>query len=260
MPYSPPYKPEEDAFLREHYVKHGAAWCAERLPGRTPNSVYGRTYALKITRPRDKAKIESSPLIDAMIRAAYLGPRPTGFITKLAKQVARPDWWVSRRAANLGLEAARDPRPWSDAEVDFVQARSLVPAHLISRQMTRRGWRRTAAAIANLRTSGRLDRIDSQHFTAAGLAEAMGVDGATVVKWIRNGWLEAKPRGLARPASQGGDGWIIHERAVVAFAVKHPTRISLSKIEPNKVWFIDLMARYARTIGATGRQQMSAAA
>ncbi|TFZ55569.1 hypothetical protein E4V01_21850 [Methylorubrum sp. Q1] len=260
MPYSPPYKPEEDAFLREHYVKRGAAWRAERLPGRTVNSVYGRTYNLKITRSRDKAKIESSPLIDAMIRSAYLGSRPTGFITKLAKQVARPEWWVSRQAANLGLEAARNPRPWTDAEIAFVQARGMLPAHLISRQMARRGWRRTAAAIANMRTSGRMDRLDSQHFSAFALAEVMGVDGATVMKWIRNGWLEAKPRGQARTEAQRGDGWIIHERAVVAFAVKHPTRISLSKLEPNKVWFLDLMARYARTVGATGRQQMSAAA
>lgn len=252
-----PYSADEDAFLREHYVEHGGAWCAARLPGRTTQSVYARAAVLRLIRGRNKDKIASTPLIDAMIRAAYLGPRPTGFIKQLARRVARPDWWVSRQAANLGLKAAREQNPWSDEEIAFVEARNLVPAHLISQQMARRGWKRTAAAIAWMRNSGRMARIDSEHFSAAALADAMGVDNATVVKWIRSGWLDAKPRGQARTESQGGDTWIIHERAVVAFVIRHPTRVSLAKLEPNKVWFFDLMARYARTVSATGRQDGS---
>lgn len=260
MPYHSPYNTDEDAFLQKHYVRHGGAWCAERLPGRTPASVCSRASVLKLVRGLRKEKIETSPLIDGMIRAAYLGSRPRGFIKALAKRVDRPEWWVSRQAANLGLEAAREQKPWSDDEIAFVEARNLLPAHLIARQMERRGWKRSTAAVAHMRSTGRVTRIDSEHFSASGLAKVMGVDDNTVMKWIRAGWLKAKPRGQSSSDAQPWDGWIIHERAIVAFAVQHPTRISLARLEPEKVWFIDLMARYARPVGATGRQQPRAAA
>ena len=44
------FSQEEDAFLRENYAEHGAAWCAAQLRGRTEGSVRNRAKRLSLTR------------------------------------------------------------------------------------------------------------------------------------------------------------------------------------------------------------------
>ncbi|HET7675400.1 MAG TPA: hypothetical protein VFL54_07750 [Gammaproteobacteria bacterium] len=40
---------KEDAYLRRHYGRHGAEWCAERLPGHSMASIYRRASTLGLT-------------------------------------------------------------------------------------------------------------------------------------------------------------------------------------------------------------------
>jgi hypothetical protein len=131
----------------------------------------------------------------------------------------------------------------------------LVTASSISRQMRRRGWHRSPSAVAYMRSTGRVEMVDPHQFTAAGLAAAMGVTTTIVTGWITKGLLLASRRGTARTEAQHGDGYVIHERAVAQFVVQHPGSISLAKLEPNKVWFIDLMARCAAPASTSGRQK-----
>ncbi|WP_066923115.1 hypothetical protein [Methylobacterium sp. CCH5-D2] len=250
----PDYQASEDDLIRAHYPRRGAQWCSDRLPGRTVNSVYGRARALGVATAREVVRITTTPLIDAMIQAAYRGARPRGFVGALARRTARPDWWIPRRAAELGLTPSRDQRTWSQEEQDYADAHPLDAPAVLAKKMRAHGWHRTPGAIAWRRAHGQVERFDSERFTAAGLAEVMGVDPKIVVGWIRNGWLAARTRWQPTKDSPGREGFIIHERDVARFIVAHPTRVSLAKLEPNKVWLIDLLARHARPATTTGRQ------
>ena len=87
---------------------------------------------------------------------------------------------------------------------------------------------------------------------------AMGVSTATITGWIGKGMLRASRRGWNRTEAQHGDGYTIHERDVAAFIVQNTAHVSLAKMEPNKFWLIDLLARCAAPASATGRQKRDA--
>lgn len=255
----PAFREEEDAFLQKNYRKHGAPWCAEKLEGRTLGSVRKRAQYLGITRGADVSP-PTNDMIDQIIRRAYTGERKTGFVSRCALQVGRTRDWVQKRAMVLGLSTTADTRPWTTEEIEFASARPLVPPHELSKQMRRKGWSRTPRAIAHMRTEGRVDRVDAERFTAQGLADIMGVSVSVVTGWIKRDLLKAERRGTTRTEAQRGDGYVIHESDVAAFMLRHSIYVSLPKLEPNKVWFFDLMSRYARPVSATGRQQSRAAA
>lgn len=239
------WKCTDIAFLREHYATKGAAWCAERLPGRTVVSINSRARKAGLAQSRMAQAIRSTPQIDAVITRGYQGNRPHGFVGALAKSIERPTWWVSGRAADLGLIAPPSATRWTQDEKDFVEARPLTSAGTLAKMMRKRGWKRAPSAIAWMRSHGIIARDDPAIFTAADLARAMGVDTSIVTKWVKAGWLHATPRGTNRTDAQGGDTYIIHERDVARFVVEHVGRVNLAKIEPNKAWFVDLMARCA---------------
>lgn len=255
----PTYTEQDDAFLQQNYRRRGAKWCAEKL-GRSADGVGCRAKRLGLARKREEIARPSTDLIDAVIRRYYTGARPWGFVQDCARQVGKEAHWVSRRAVDLGLVQARDQRPWTQAELDFVSARPLIALRDLSRRMARKGWHRTPAALAYIRKTGQVETIDSAQFTAAGLAEAMGTTTTTVMGWVKRDLLKAGRRGWDRSEAQRGDGYIIHEADVAAFVMQYPAHISLAKLEPNKFWFLDLLARYARSVGATGRQAMKVAA
>ncbi|GAN49677.1 hypothetical protein ACXR8U_13905 [Methylobacterium radiotolerans] len=254
----PDYRQEEDDFLRAHYVKRGARWCAERMPGRSVHSLTKRVRVIGVARKDVFEKAPTSDWIDAQIRRAYTGERPTGFVTACAKAVGRSRYWVAKRALELGLIKSRDQRPWSDAELEYASKWPLISPVELSRRMRRLGYHRTPGAIAYMRTEGKIATTDDAQFTAAGLAEAMGVMTATVTGWVNKGLLRASRRGWNRTSAQNGDGYIIHERDVAAFIVQHTAYISLAKLEPNKFWLVDLLVRCGAPATATGRQKRSA--
>ena len=256
----PAYTEQDDAFLRQNYARRGAKWCAARLPGRSADGIYCRAKRMGLSRKKADYVRPSTDLIDAVIRRYYTGERKRGFVKACARQVGRCPAWVSDRAADLGLVQSRDNRPWTQAELDFISQHPLVAIRSLSRQMARRGWKRTPSAIVYIRRTGRVETIDPSRFTAAGLGEAMGVTTNVVMGWIKRSLLVATRRGWDRAEAQKGDGYVIHERDVAAFVLRYPAHVNLAKIEPNKFWFLDLLARHARTLGATGRQAMKEAA
>lgn len=247
----PAFRPDEDAFITEHYRKRGSRFCAEHLPGRTAVSVTSRAKRIGAARPFEDLKRPTNDIIDAAIRRAYTGERPVGFVSRCAKSVGRTRTWVAKRALELGLIQSRDHRAWSEEEIEYAARYPLVSPVDLSKRMRRRGWERTPSAIVHQRTVGRISSDEGGFFTAAGLAEVMGVRTGKVTAWIKDGLLKASRRGSARTDAQNGDGYVIHERDVAAFILRYPAHISLTRIEPNKFWFLDLLARYAKKVSVT---------
>lgn len=244
----------EERVLRANYATQGLEGCLSLLPGRTAASIYGRAGKLGLTGPQRapydfrRQRWTPSDAIDAVIRRLYPTCTKKLDVTRLAKTVGRPRWWVSKRAVALGLVAPRFKTPdWSAEELVIVLEKPWLGLRAIQRRLAARGYRRSETAIKVRLTREGADRQDPHHFSACGLAKLMGVDSKVVTGWIAKGWLAAKRRGTDRVATQGGDSWWIHTRAIRSFIVGNAAAIDIRKVD--KFWFIDLLASRAPPAG-----------
>lgn len=237
----------EEKLLREHYPQGGVAACLTELPGRSAMAIYNHAASLDLRAPTTQKRDyrrqhwKSSEHIDAAIRRVYQRTPTKGDVDTLALAVSRPRWWVSRRAAKLGLVTPRFKEPaWTDDERDIVRANFHRSPRSIQRMLARTGFRRTETAIMVMGKRLGASREDPLHVTASGLATLMGVDPKVVTRWIGQGWLKARRRGTDRTSTQGGDQHWIHLRDVRAFIIDNAAAVDIRKVD--KFWFIDLVA------------------
>lgn len=240
----------EIAVLREHYPKVGVPGCLSLLPGRSASSIYQRAHIEKLDAPVTEARIQkgvsrqhwaNSPGIDAVIRDRIPKCTQKRDLIKLAESLGRPRWWVSKRAAVLGLIAPRFREPrWSDEEINLIREQAHHAPNTLRLALKRAGFTRTTTAIVlKLKRTGST-REDPDHFTAQGLSELMGIDRKTVGTWCERGQLAARRRGTERTPQQGGDQWWIHRRDVRRFIIENAAVVDIRKVD--KFWFIDLLA------------------
>ncbi len=237
----------EEKLLREHYPRGGVEACLVHLPGRSASAIYNHAAGLDLAAPATakadfcRQRWSSSDHIDAVIRRAYQRVPSRGDINRLATAVGRPAWWVTRRAAKLGLVTPRFKEPaWTDEERDIVRENFHRAPRTIQRMLQRAGYKRTETAITVMGKRLGATREDPHHLTATGLATLMGVDAKTVSSWIARGLLRARRRGTDRTDAQGGDQHWIHLRDVRAFIVDNAAIVDIRKVD--KFWFIDLVA------------------
>lgn len=232
--------------VEQLYPTGGLPACIAALPNRTAAAIYQKAALLGLPRegrkPRERRGWATDRHIDDAIRRVYQAAPSNDAVNALARRVMRPRWWVSKRARELGLVAPRFRQPaWTPAEDDILgQLAHRHPAS-IRRALVRAGHPpRTETAIVVRRKRLGCSTEDPDHHTAGGLAVLMGVDPSTVAGWIERGLLQARRRGTARTAAQGGDQWWIHRRAVRQFVVDNAAVVDLRKVD--KFWFIDLLA------------------
>lgn len=241
----------ELAIMRRVYPTQGVAGAMAALPGRSAGAIYQRAGIMALRAPATIARWQAgqtvrhrwagSEHIDAVIRRRYPGCIKRLDVARLAQSLNRPRWWVSKRAAALGLVAPRFKEPdWSAAELEIVHTGAHLQPAVLRRRLAKAGYRRTETAIiVKLKRIG-ADRTDPNNTTAHALSRLMGVDGHTVTDWIAKGWLPAKPRGTDRVAAQGGDQWWISYAAVRTFIITHTTHVDIRKVD--KFWFVELLA------------------
>lgn len=233
----------EEKLLRLHYAAGGLPACIEPLPGRTATAIYQRARTLGVAAPSTLAgesprqRYAKSEAIDDVIRRLYPGATSKGDVQRLAETVNRPSWWVSKRAAAMGLTMCRfRALPWTAEGDQILREHSRLGLRALWRKLQKVGAGRTEAAIGVRLKRMRLSRApDTEDFTARGLGEVMGVDAKTVLRWIEKGWL----RGKEYPG-----GWRLKPRDVRAFIMENAAAIDIRKVE--KEWFIDLLAGGAR--------------
>lgn len=235
----------EERILREHFPAGGSAACRPLLPRRSDGAIYQHAQKLGLKAPAgefSRQRWAPSEQIDALIRRTYQGEPRKGIVADCARIVGRPRWWVSKRAADLGLVAPRFKEPaWSEVEVEILMARPHLHPRTLARRLAKAGYSRTQTAIVvKLKRLGVTRADDSDHMTATGLAKLMGVDVKVVTRWIASGWLKARRRGTERTEAQGGDQWWVHRRDVRHFVVDNAAAVDLRKVD--KFWFIDVLA------------------
>jgi hypothetical protein len=227
----------EEMVLRAYYPDGGVPACLSMLPGRTASAIYNRANQLGIKSAAfakqgyHRERWTSSEQIDAVIRRVYPTCTAKNDVNRLAVSLSRPPWWVSKRAARLGLVSPRfKALPWSQPELDYIQERAHINPNNLRMGLARLGYRRTETAISvMLRRLGACTH-DPNEYNANGLAALFGIDRKGVLNWIEKGWLKAKRR---------GELWSIRRRDVRAFVADNMHAVDIRKVD--KFWFIDLL-------------------
>ena len=189
---------------------------------------------------RSRRKYVFTDQIDQLVREIYLnhpGAKTRPGIRLLAKKVGMPHWALKKRARELGLARTKE-LPWSEAELEVIARYAWMSDERIRLKLKAAGFARTATGIHL-----KLKRMRFKHgpgfYSANGLAQALGIDSHAVARWIKRGHLKAQPRGTARGERQNGDIYLIREKDVRQFILRHPTDIDLRKVD--QLWFLDLI-------------------
>ena len=191
-------------------------------------------------KPPGRRKYVFTDQIDQFIREIYLshpGAKTRPGIRMLAKKVGIQHWALKKRARELGLARTKE-RPWSEPELEILARYAWMSDERIRLKLKDAGYSRSATGI-HLKLRRMKFKQDPSFYSASGLAEALGIDSHAVSRWIRSGHLKAKLRGTARGEKQNGDIYVIREKDVRRFILKHPTEIDLRKVD--QLWFLDLL-------------------
>ena len=157
----------------------------------------------------------------------------------IAAKLGVPRWAVTRRAAALGLSRTKD-QLWTPEEEEYLERNY----HRTSmKALVKHLSRSTTAVRLKARRLGLRKR--GEGYTARSLALALGVDPHWVLARIRAGKLTATHRRTERTGAQGGDSWLITEKAVVAFVRECPYELDLRKVD--QLWFMDMVSSGLRT-------------
>ena len=234
----------EVMILRNAYPETGLdAALLEKLPGRSPSSIYQAALRLKLRSPVGGPRApaaETNDHIDALIRRTYQTKPERHEVKKLAQTIGRTRQWIRTRAIKLGIAVPRFKEPdWSQAEIDIVLEAPHLGPRVLQRRLKKAGFERSEVAIVSTITRAGISTTDPDHYTANGLAKAFGVDVKVVTSWITKGWLHAKRRGTARVEEQGGDQWWINRRNIKEFVKTSVQVIDFRKLD--KVWLVDLL-------------------
>ena len=242
--------------LRELYPTLGPRGIGDLLPGRTLSSVMSRASAegVRYLGPRRegrRVKWDATDEIDTQIRGVYqASPPASGAARRLAEEIGYPYWWVTRRAAELGVARPAKKQPlWTAEEEEILQRHHGSDLEVIRRRLAAAGYKRTRTAIQIRRKRLALSPRPDGRYTAGGIAKLLGVDPKTPTYWIQAGWLEGERRGTERLDCQGGDMWWVTHEDLRRFVINNPHLVDLRKITDAE-WFIGMVAGGA----ADGRQ------
>ena len=191
--------------------------------------------AKKRTKP---AKYTFTPQLDEALRKAYDSrERLTRALTLLAKETGWPRHAFRARAQQLGIARVKE-KPWTEAELTLLESHGWKGGGRLVAIFREAGYPRSLTSIEIKRKRLRIGQ-NVNGYTAHALSQMLGVDSHKVTRWIRFGWLRARPRGTARTEQQGGDSVYITRSAVRRFILAHPLEISPGRAD--WLWLLDVV-------------------
>lgn len=217
----------------------GVEQLLKELPGRSLDAIYKKAVELRFVLPgarRPAAAWKSDDATDELIRLAYAdGTR--GAVSELASRLGVDRWRISKRATELNLASARlKDSAWSRAELQILEDLCEQGPAAVHRELRREGFERSPAAVATMVSEHLRRRERTDAWSARSVAELMGVDPHTVLRWITHGSLKAR---------QEGGQWLITRAALRQWVVEHPQAVDLRRIV-DKFWFIDMLGSSGR--------------
>lgn len=214
---------------------------AEQL-GRSVSSVGNEARRLGLFPRQSWARVEVTPELDRAIIAAYNSPR-RGNCKRVADQFGVEVGWVKTRARQLHLTRGLGYKtPWSPEEdrmLEELHERGGV--RYIWNRMQAAGYTRSMHAILMRASALCLSWKNRDVYNAHELGKIMGVDGKTVIHWIRKGVLQAHRENVSGMSSrEEAYNWMIHHRDARRFLIEEVGRYSLATV--NRYWYVSTLA------------------
>ena len=197
-----------------------------------------RRYAAYCDRCRGWNTVRFTTEMDEELRRVYARADYPA-LGVLAKRWGMPRWRLTHRAQRLGIAATKEP-PWSDEEIKILERNCHLTPRIIANKLRAKGYRRSETGVVLKRKRLRLRKAD-RGYSANGLAEVMGVDCSTVLRWIERGLLGAQRLPSERSVQQvaAAGEWFIRPRRVRQFITHHVALVDTRKCD--KYWLIDLL-------------------
>ena len=210
----------------------GVEQLMKELPGRSLDAIKKKAGEMNLALPAAKNSQvwRSDDATDEMIRKAYAdGSR--GAVTELAIKLGVERWRISKRAGELGVASVRlKETEWSTSELRVLEDFGEKGAAIVHRELRRLGYERSVGTVATMLAQWQSKREKSDCWSARTVAELMGVDPHTVLRWITQGGLKAK---------QEGGQWEISRKSLKQWVVSHAHSVDLKRVD--KYWFIDML-------------------
>lgn len=192
-------------------------------------------------RGRKTTKYPLTPEVEELLRSRY-DTRVRGRAAEIARQLGWPTWMVKKTARKFGLTrpAPASRRDWTAEEIQVLRTwQGLRSAKWIGRRIDRS---ETSVVLKFKRM--RLSRRIRWGYTIGDLSRCFGVDPHTIDRWLRYGWLDARPQGTARRH----DIQRVSEKSVLEFVTKHRLQYRIDRVDQD--WFLGLVLGQAnRTNG-----------
>ncbi|MCJ2009766.1 hypothetical protein [Methylobacterium sp. J-092] len=231
---------KEDAYLHQNYKARGAKRCAADL-GRTVGGTMSKAAKLGLQVSQASLIVRFTPQMDDVIRRAYQNHTP-GSVIRAAKALTLTPQQISRRAGTLGLRARPSAATaWLACEITYIEENKHKSRARMSREMRKRGWSRTPAAIQKQICAQGFSGPSDEHMSLMRLGYCLGIAGSVITRWIVKGLLVAERAGWNRGPAQGGDAYRVAEAEIARFIVQNAGLIDMRKVDGP--WLIDLLAR-----------------
>jgi transcriptional regulator with XRE-family HTH domain len=191
-----------------------------------------------------------TPAEDEVIRAAYAEHYGKKALLVVERRLGLSRESIKSRAQTIGAArtAAKAP-PWSPEELAALERVAHLGAAAAGRAMRKAGYARSATAIAVQR---KRRRIQPDGMSMNALAELLGVDPKTVVRWRDKAMLRVVATG--KICGGGAEVGHVSTGAIREFILRYSSQIDLARIERTgaKLWLVDLLAGGSGAGGATG--------
>jgi hypothetical protein len=245
------YTPDEEAQIRARYPTEGGNQLAIDL-GRSAVSIRRKARYLGVKRAESATYTlphthQWTEAEDTLIRREWpnIYRRRGKTAEQLAQQLNVPLHQLRNRAAHLGVVTMKAAeRIWTEEEDNYLCDHAYLGLYTLEKRFRQKNWPRTRNALAcRLNRLGQRIRGENiERYSAKGLAELLDIAPATVMRWIKNGWLPAKPR----TAGTGPQGqpveWAIHPADAAWFLQNHTAQVDLSRAD--KFWLVDLLSTH----------------
>lgn len=227
----------EKAIIQEHYPIGGSSACKALLPNRSIVRIYARAQAMKVAYvgrklegPKKRTRIVKPS--DQVIIEGWALLKGRGAVQRFADELGVERFWLSDRAATLGLSTPhRKEPPWTEAETALMARVPLHNPDRCARIFREHGFHRTPTAIMIRAKRLSLSRRKRDTFSATMAAELLGMDAKTIGQWCVAGDIAAVKRDDRRLPQQGGSRWEIAPAELRRYILENLDRIDLRKVE-----------------------------
>lgn len=193
------------------------------------------------------------PLTEEEKQVIDSAPQEWGVIAKLAVKLNRNPSTIRSHLNLHGRQPFKNVY-WTREEIAILAENKDRPAFEIAKIFRKNGFNRRVSSIYSkkLRMGFSVNPDADGNYSAKMIAEGLGMESSTIIKWIRRGWLKTKRPG-GNMTSKPGVGWVITPCDLREFLIDYTAHVDYSNAD--KFFLTDILSGTSRgkqTLRMTG--------